>query len=387
MTRRARVVATLLAVVVSVAIGTGVASAGVGAHSTGWVGVSRVTFLNYPATATVGALYTDPLQVQVRDRAGHPVPDVRIRWQPAAGSGWVFPTASTTASNGIAQTQWVAGAAKSQRITAIVAADPSQRATLTVGSVATPTQANSNHVRVSPPAGTSGIQTTIRPLTDPHYTYYAAIGWADGYTGIQRTGDLYNYEVLFSIFDQNTKAVVIGHSVSRCDPFGGEGTGFKCRFSYHWRPGGAYRFTLHTAPGNLAGTTNYTMDFTDLTTGKTIKVATIRGDTVALGGPFSIYGFVEDFGPTSSSCLATSYRAVDFQQVRALKDGRWTSLPTATFDHYYPLTRCANLSFTRQTGGLQLTTGGSVVGDPAAPRTLPFPPVRPYRAASTTAAR
>ena len=85
------------------------------------------------------------------------------------------------------------------------------------------------------------------------------------------------------------------------------------------------------------------------------------------------FSFNEDFGSSPSDCLARALRQVTFKQPAALVGGAWQRLRTAVFRHPNPLTTCANVAWSLQEGGVLLSVGGTVVGDPNLPWTIPFP--------------
>lgn len=66
-----------------------------------------------------GTVAPESLSVSIKDKYGNPVPNVTVQWQPAAGSGTVSPTSSTTRADGVTRTQWTTGTASgSQSVTA-----------------------------------------------------------------------------------------------------------------------------------------------------------------------------------------------------------------------------------------------------------------------------
>lgn len=320
-------------------------------------------------TATVGALHPDPLQVRLAVPGGAAVAGATVQWVVSEGGGWVFPAASTTDASGVARTRWVAGPGAGQEVLAIHGGDTVR---IAAQAAKTANRANSVHFDHFTPgsARAEAFRIEIEPKTDPPATFYEAVGFDGGYTGLQAGGDLGGKQVIFSVWDVNgVGAQLVDAAGSACDSFGGEGTGIKCRFLHPWVVGRRYRFEVQAVPA--AATTDITAYFTDVTAGTTVKIATLRLAKVSAMNHNDV--FVEDFGPESPSCLEAALRSVVVRDSEYRTGGVWQRFTTASFNHYHPRTVCANVSAASAEGGILLTTGGAVVGDPTAGNAFPLP--------------
>jgi Domain of unknown function (DUF3472) len=324
-------------------------------------------------SASPGTLYPRPLEARVTDASGAGVPGQVVTWDVGVGSGWVFPSRSTSDPNGIARTQWIAGAGAAYAIIATVSNSAGTATAQWVASKSLPAGLPGNNAaglsNIASPAATA-YRMDIVPLTDPPGTYYAALQWDGGYTGLQRGGDLFDRQVHFSVWDRGSaQTTVVDAGVSTCARFGGEGTGVKCRFSHNWRNGETYRFEVEV--GAVTTGSNVTAWFTDIRTGSRIRIATLREAGVPNLTGFGCFN--EDFVRRASTCLDRELRQVVFKQPAALVGGSWTPLRTAFFAYPDPLTTCANIAAWHQDSGVLVSVGGSLVGDPNLPRQITFP--------------
>jgi Domain of unknown function (DUF3472)/Bacterial Ig-like domain (group 2) len=341
------------------------------------VASSRLAPLGTNLTAIMGALYPQPLQVRLTTPDGTPVAGATVMWRvsgegggaSAGTNGWVFPFASVTDASGVAATRWVAGDGADQLVIAFSGADTARIRAQAAG---TAHAANSVHLDYFTPslARAEAFRIEIEPQSAPNATYYEAIGFDGGYTGLQTSGDLGGKQVIFSVWDVNgVGAQLVDASGSMCASFGGEGTGIKCRFLYDWQAGRRYRFEVQAVPG--AATTDLTAWFTDVTAGTSRKVATLRLAKVSAMNHNDV--FVEDFGPAAPTCLQAAFRAVKIREPEYSVGGVWQKFSTATFNTYYPRTVCANVSAAANPLVTLLTTGDIIVGDPTASNQLPVP--------------
>jgi hypothetical protein len=341
------------------------------------VAASKLEAVIPTLSATVGALHAQPLQVRLTAPDGTPVSGATVAWlvggegggAPAGANGWVFPGSSVTDASGVAATRWVAGSSAEQ---VVIAVSGSDSARIRAQAARTVNAANSVHLDYFTPSGAraEAFRIEIEPQTDPFATFYEAIGFDGGYTGLQTSGDLGGKQVIFSVWDVNgVGAQLVDASGSSCATFGGEGTGIKCRFRYDWVVGRRYRFEVQAAPG--AATTDLTAWFTDVTAGTRRKVATLRLAKVSAMNHNDL--FVEDFGALAQSCLQTSFRAVKIREPEYSVGGVWQKFAAAAFNTYHPRTVCANVSASANTGETLLTTGGTTVGDPTATNQVPVP--------------
>jgi hypothetical protein len=358
--------------------GVGAGSADIRAASNGSQGVLQVGVevprLQPVATnlsAKAGALYPQPLQARLVTPGGAVVAGATVQWMVPSGSGWVFPASSVTDAAGVAQTWWVAGSNASQTVMAIRSGDTARIAAQVQK---TANNANSLHFDYYTPGlvRAEAFRIELEPRTEPGTTFYEAIGFDGGYTGLQAGGDLGGKQVIFSVWDVDSITAVaqlLNRAGSTCDRFFGEGTGIKCRFLYPWVVGRRYRFEVQAVPGT--STTDLTAFFTDVTAGTTTRIATLRLAKVSAMNHNDV--FVEDFGPKAQSCLDTALRAVIVRNSEYRLADAWQRFSSAELNSYYERTVCANFSAMPEAGGIRLTTGGSVVGDVTANKAYPQP--------------
>ena len=130
-------------------------------------------------------------------------------------------------------------------------------------------------------------------VPEPPGTYYAAIQWDGGYTGLQRAGDRYDRQLQFSVWDApgygGAQLVERGEGVV-CRTFGGEGTGQACELEYPWSVGSTYRFEVTEEEMNGGSAMN--LHVTDLATDHRRFVGTLRFARRAR--MTSLHMFVED---------------------------------------------------------------------------------------------
>lgn len=321
----------------------------------------------YDPSVTSANTTHNPVPIEVLATTnGEPAAGCSVTWQAdtASGNGWVFPIDTVTDSAGKARAYWTAGAATSQVLTASLRAGAT--ATITGSALPHATRSNSIWLGWDTPSAWQSFSVDVTPLTFPSATYYSAINFPGGYTGIQSS------ELLFSVWDANgVGAQLIRSSGAICTSFGGEGTGMKCEQPFTPQVGHRYRFRISVGYPD-AQHTDYTMSFTDVDgDGIEREYATLRyGANVANVGASA---FVEDFGGGAQSCLSTSTRTVLLGNVRYRPSATssWVSIgtgnPTA---NYVPNNDeiCANYFFGTRKGQFELSSGGSdLVGPPLYP--------------------
>ena len=172
----------------------------------------------------------DGVVVTVADASGGPVGGASWRFETDDRSGWVYPAQGTTGADGLISVTWVAGSPGAGTLTLTVsksgASLTTQIETESVRSPRPPSAATA--VWMDHGGRADGYSIDLTPLTEPTGTYYAAIQWDGGYTGLQRGGSRYAYQLQFSVWDapggRDARVVERGDGVI-CIPFGARGPG------------------------------------------------------------------------------------------------------------------------------------------------------------------
>ena len=336
-----------------------------------------------PANPSVGPTEAgkqarDPLVFTVNDVLGAPISGAPYRWETDEDSGWVYPPKGSTGADGRINAVWVAGRPGISSMTLLVEHGASeQRVEVLTESVESPRPPSSAinlfmHSRVG-----SGYSIDLTPLAEPGGTYYAAIHWDGGYTGLQRAGSRYDRQLQFSVWDADgidAQVIRRGEGVI-CSPFGGEGTGQKCELNYQWRVGDSYRFEV--TEEDLDGGSLLTLHVTDLASNQRTFVGAIRYGRRANLSWMNM--FVEDFVRTAPTCLAQPVRSAAIRGAMALIDGSWQPVTSGTLsphaeDAANPGTpACANVATRDHASGLEVVMGGLTAGGPLTARTVSIP--------------
>lgn len=114
----------------------------------------------------------------------------------------------------------------------------------------------SNNISFSPTSTGSQIDFPIQVTHEPGEngrTFYAHqfwfVGGVGGYVGIQQNSGTQK-TALFSIW--NAPAAAPG-SATKCQPFGGEGTGIQCPLKYNWAEGSTYTISVSRVSAGTGG--------------------------------------------------------------------------------------------------------------------------------------
>ena len=319
----------------------------------------------YDPTKETNNTTHNPKKLQVRvTKNGVAKANCSVIWQPQNGtaSGWVFPDSPVTDANGYASAWWVAGTAQNQSLSVSMQQTDGviKRANITGTAYPHSTRANSIHVAWTTPTWEQ-FKVDVTPQTWEPTTYYMAIGFDGGYSGMQST------QTLFSLWDVNgVSPTVVDKGISTCSNFGGEGTGIKCEAPITPKTGVAYRFELQTAVV-VAGKQDYTMYFTDLSTNVKKKLGTLRIPIVKQQK--GAYGFVEDWYTEGTNCLTNAVRSARYSNVSYFDatTKTWVNVNAATGDAVYTPNHneiCSNYKFDFANGVFNLSTGGTSIGYP-----------------------
>ena len=344
--------------------------------------IASVVFSDLDAVEA-GKLSSRPLTAEVHDPDGHPVADAMFRWEADSHAGWVFPPEGRTTAEGRITADWVAGDPGAGRLALTVRNGVSEFTaevrTQSVASPSPPWSAHSVWVRnqVRDP---TGIAIDLTPLTEPAGTYYSALNWDGGYTGLQRAGSRYDRQLQFSVWDSPAgDAEVIRRGAGlQCRTFGNEGTGKACELSYSWRVGSTYRFEVEWA--ELRGGTEVTLHVTDLSAGERRFIGTLR-DARPIDRGRDIAWFVEDFRRNAPTCLEQPVRQAAFQRALAKSGGSWHPLTSGYFG--YPAnirdmgnpgtSSCVNVRVENHPSGIATAIGGRTAMDPRHPTRVTIP--------------
>ena len=337
-----------------------------------------------PASLTptqAGKQGRDTIVVTVADAVGNPIAGASYTWTTDRHSGWVWPARGRTGADGPIVVTWVAGW-PGNGVLSLTVTNASSRMTTEMATQSTGSRNN--------PSGAVTIWTNNRgatataysidmtPLAEPPGTYYAAIQWDGGYTGLQRGGSHYDRQLQFSVWDApgvgGAEVVERGEGV-RCYTFGGEGTGQACNLNYPWVVGSTYRFEV--TERELNGGSAMTLHVTDLASGMRRFVGTLRFARRARMNGFGM--FVEDFWMRGEHCLAREVRSAAIRRAMARINGAWTPLTEGYLSRhphdYFNLGTppCANLAARSHSAGLEIVIGGETASDPnSSPRyTIP----------------
>ena len=318
--------------------------------------------------------------VTALDGGGSPVPYARYRWTTDRHSGWVYPQSGATDGQGRFTTTWVAGWPGEGVLSLTVENDVSRVTDELVMSSTVPSNPPNGAVAIwiNSKKPIEGYSIEMTPLTEPSGTYYAAIQWDGGYTGLQRGGNRFDRQLQFSVWDapgHGGAELVDKASDVLCRTFGGEGTGVACELNYPWAVESTYRFEV--TEEEMDGGSAMTLHVTDLATESRRFVGTIRFARRAAMTSFAF--FVEDFVQRARHCLAREVRSAAIRRPRALLGGEWVAGEWVALDEMQGHLRrwledpwnpgtpgCANLAVRQHAAGLELVIGGDTASDPNA---------------------
>ena len=318
-----------------------------------------------PAATRTGWAALVPLVISVRDGFARPVAGATVAWSVPSSTGWLFATNPSTGADGTASALWVADTVNGTGVATVQYRGGSwaARAPLTVV-VAPTTSYNAINTSLANPGSAAGYRISITPLSEPAGTYWAAIQWNGGYTGLQRTGTPgFDRIIQFSAWNTpagNASVVDSATSHLKCYTFGNEGTGVACQVAYAWQVNGTYTFeTQFTSQG---GATLIDAWITDVASGSRMYIGRLQ--QAGTQTQSSLTTFVEDFVQNAPHCLANLPRGYRIASVQALIAGSWTVLHQVNVSRYPPTTTCANVNWQLDSLGLQIWLGTSTPRDP-----------------------
>ena len=327
--------------------------------------------------AETGKVAAEGIDFTLVSTANEPLADIPYRWTSDEHSGWVFPERGRTDEDGVVTGTWIPGFPGFGKLTLHYSEGGEERIvehnTLAVAPPRPPW--SSVAAQVFTPLST-GFSIDMTPLEDPERTFYAVQWGIAGYAGLQRTGDLFDRQLQFSMWDEGGPAVVVEAAEGvDCDDFGGEGTGVRCRVDYPWSVGRTYRFEFTQADSR--GISLVSLRVTDLTTGDERFIGTLAGHE-RMGDQFFLFN--EDFVRDAPTCLDQPVRAVAYRRGRVRTTAmRWRPVVEARLDQEprdfaNPETpECANYDARPHRYGVALMMGGSTMRDPEASRRISIP--------------
>lgn len=311
-----------------------------------------------PSDETLNNKSHQPKQIIIKvTRNGAPVADCEVLWESenTEQDGWAFANNSVTNAHGEVGAWWTAGTGDRQVMLAKIKRQDGTLSDTYFTGFAYPhqTRANSIHINWASPAW-DHFSVDVTPITLPATTYYSAINFPGGYTGLQTD------KFIFSVWDTNSiDAQIIDAGIATCTGFGGEGTGAKCYVPFKAKLNHRYKFEIQVSYP-MSNRTDYTLYFTDESQGQRIKVAQLRyGQRTT---PSGASGFVEDWWQTGTSCLATKERSVYFSNVKYKKGNEAFTMikratPSAVYNQWHNEI-CANYFFGEQDGNFLWSSGG-----------------------------
>jgi len=307
-----------------------------------------------------GSYYATPVVVKVVNQnnvvVANVTPTVTFN-----DNGWVMNPTATTNSAGTVSYSWAPGSSTTPSMT-VTYGSASTTVTGLVAPWPSNPGANASSALNNTEAAT-GYSKQITPLTDPTGTYYAAMVWSGGYTGMQRGGSKYDRQLIFSLWDQPgaAKATLINSGTSTCQQFDWEGNGIYCVSSYPWVVGGNYQFTMTSVAG--VGYKDISVNFTDMATNQTMFLGTMRQPNAPASWTY-FYSFVEDFIVNDPTCFTIADRSAIFSNARYLVGSTWYNVTgTTTMSRWDPTQYCAQSSYSAVSGGgvgaVQINVGKS----------------------------
>lgn len=323
--------------------------------------------------AEAGKIAPDRIAVTLTSEAGVPLPDTPYEWTTDERSGWVFPAEGRSDRLGKVDGAWIPGFPGLGKLTLrYVEADEEKAIDYETFSEAPENPPWAGWDLSIPSPRATGYSIDLTPLTEPPGTYYAAMFWQDGYTGLQRRGDLFDRQLQFSQWDapDGTPAEIVDVADGViCKRFGHEGTGVQCGTQYPWAVGKTYRFKMTEELSG--GVSLVSMHVTDLESSDRRYIGTLKA-----GRRLShtrMIPFVEDFRRRAPTCLDQEVRSAAFRRAQARTEEGWIPLVDATVVPHFgrdvgnPGTPdCANYAVREHPAGLEVLMGGPNVRDPHA---------------------
>lgn len=335
-----------------------------------------------PNVGRPGALYAGPpldpyvprpIAVRLTTTAGAPVPGCDVTWTPATGSGWVFPNARATDSEGRVDAWWTAGESAMQSVTASVTDDKGGVTRVPIAGTVQARRTNPTRVYLQYPVDAyDGFNVEVVPQSAPADSSFAAIWTSQCGAGLDNVsandGGQPSRAFAFCWNANAEPTAVVDRAMSSCTAITSTNgqSGTFCSLNFAWQTGSAYRFELATRQP-VAGHTDYAFYVTSIKTAERIKVTEFRYASGRL--PNAASSYLQNDAP-AASCLQTGQTAGLFREVHQIEADIASAVGSATFARDYDVDRdviCANYSYGTSGRAFSLSTGGMEVGTPRPP--------------------
>lgn len=309
-----------------------------------------------PLHAIQGSLFSTKLYIQgdkdwkpskvdffVKNTEGNGVSGCKVSFLTNKEDGSVFyPINSISDSDGRVSGWWVSGALPDTHLTATLNESPSSVA-IKKGLVST-----SPHRNLAPATylgfGSledkwSEFSVDITPTHSTKATYFKAIGWSGGYSGIQQTDVGQPKKLIFSVWKSDYgMAEIIEDPTKICktNTDSAEGDFVQCFMDYPWELGHTYTFHM-TATHEVDSAIDYQLKVTDTKNEKTITVAKIRVPEPDDYFPPLASAFIEQFAYDQYSCTDSETRAALYSSIWRVNPltGKREDIEQAMFSRTY----------------------------------------------------
>jgi len=262
----------------------------------------------------------------VKDTQGNAIPGCEVDFSISGiNDGVFYPNNSVSDVKGRVSGWWISGNTTTAELVARLKG-ASHISTSIVGEVS-----NKSHRNLAPATylgyGSltdrwSEFNIDITPTHSTKATYFKAIGWSGGYTGIQQVDDGDPNKLIFSVWksDYGMAELIEGSPIEcKSNTDSAEGDFVQCFIDYPWEINKTYNFNI-TAKHNVSNAIDYKLLVTDKQSNETKNIATIRVPQENNFYPGTPSSFIEQFAYDQYSCK-------DIVQRSALYSSIWRIVP------------------------------------------------------------